>query len=272
MVTHLPSNTPDHRQRSHHVAERIAAQLHGSFSSMVVCGSGLSGIVDEFDVRGAVPMDQVGLPVSSVPGHTGVLYWCRIGDADVLVAAGRVHLYEGYSVDETVMGVRAGAHLGVGELVISNAAGSLRREWVPGQLVAISDHVNLTGVNPLTGSDAEPYGRTRFIDMSCAYSPELRELVAGTLPEGVYAALRGPSYETPAEIAMLRSFGVDLVGMSTVNETIAAKHLGLAVLGVSMVSNYAAGMAGTLHHEEVAAVARGTSDDFARLVAGLCSR
>ena len=196
-------------------------------------------------------------------GHAGQIVVGRLGRHDVLVLAGRVHLYEGRSVHEVCHAVRVAAFAGVRATVLTNAAGGIGADLAVGSLVRITDHVNLSGANPLTGPHDGP--QPTFIDMSAAYDPVLRELAATVRPgmaEGVYASLAGPSYETPAEIRMLASIGADLVGMSTVCETIALRHLGVRVAGVSLVTNRAAGLGEPLSHGEVTAVGRAAADDI----------
>ena len=225
----------------------------------VVLGSGLSAFADTLECRNVTPYTQIPeWPPSTAIGHPGNLVYGRIGSTEVIVLAGRAHLYEGYTPQQVTFGIRELAHRGVRSVVLTNAAGGINLGYRPGQLVLISDHINLLSVNPLTGPNDESVG-PRFPDMSEAYSQEYREVAkaAGTelgltLAEGVYAAVPGPSYETPAEIRYLRTIGADLVGMSTVLETIAANHLGMKVLGISCVTNMAAGVrSGKLVHDEV---------------------
>jgi inosine/guanosine/xanthosine phosphorylase family protein len=251
-------------------ADAITARFGEGADALVVCGSGLSRLPEFLTIEDSAPMGELGLPVSSVPGHPAVLHLARtFGGRRVLVAAGRVHLYEGRSAAEVVTLVRAAALTGASTLVVSNAAGSLHPEWEPGTLVLLEDQINLTGQNPLTGPEPEPFGHSRFQDLTKIFDREFLtrvELLAGPLVRGVYAALPGPSYETPAEIRMLRHLGADLVGMSTVLETIAARHLGMRVLGISLVTNLAAGLGGTLSHEEVTLAGREAGERFSLLV------
>lgn len=246
---------------------------HTPFDSVLVCGSGLSVVVEHLDVEASVSMRDVGLPVSSVPGHAGMLHAARTPNGSrVLVAAGRVHLYEGFTAQDVTVLVRTAALCGALTLVVTNAAGSLHADWAPGTPVLLTDQINLTGTNPLSGAESEPFGRSRFVDMSNVYDPELRALARGVDPdvkEGVYAALAGPSYETPAEIRMLAALGADLVGMSTVCETIAARHLDMRILGLSLVTNLAAGLGGKLDHSEVTAAGHAAADRVAFLLAGI---
>jgi purine-nucleoside phosphorylase len=240
----------------------------------VVLGSGLGAFADTLDGREAISYTQIpGWPVSTVAGHSGKLVTGRVGDTEVIVLAGRVHLYEGYTPRQAVFGIHELARRGVRSVVLTNAAGGINLSYNPGQLVLISDHINLLGGNPLTGPNDESQG-PRFPDMSEAYSRAYREVArkAGAelglaLEEGVYAAVPGPSYETPAEIRYLRAIGADLVGMSTVLETIAANYLGMKVLGISCVTNMAAGVeAGKLVHAEVLETGARTQDTLAALL------
>ena len=215
----------------------------------VVLGSGLGAFADSLDDRIEIPYSEIaGWPQSTAVGHAGKLVEGGISGRDVIVMAGRAHLYEGYSAQQVVFGIRELARRGVRSLVLTNAAGAIKTSFRPGDLVLISDHINLLGVNPLIGPNDDSLG-PRFPDMSDAYSREYRQIAkqAGaelglTLQEGIYAAVPGPSYETPAEIRYLRTIGANLVGMSTVPETIAANHLGMKVLGISCVTNMAAGI------------------------------
>jgi purine-nucleoside phosphorylase len=225
----------------------------------VVLGSGLGAFADTLDCRKETPYAEIpGWPVSTAVGHSGKLVTGRIAGTEIIVLAGRAHLYEGYTPQQAAFGIFELARRGVESVVLTNAAGGIQLSYKPGQLVLISDHINLMGVNPLTGPNDESLG-PRFPDMSEAYSSAYRELAKQaamelglTLDEGVYAALPGPSYETPAEIRYLRSIGADLVGMSTAPETIAANYLGMKVLAISCVTNMAAGIeARKLVHEEV---------------------
>jgi purine-nucleoside phosphorylase len=213
-----------------------------------VLGSGLGGFADSLEDRTETPYSAIpGWPVSGVAGHAGKLIEGRIGGADVIVLAGRAHLYEGFSAQQVTFGIRELAKRGVQSVILTNAAGAINTSYSPGDLVLISDHINLQGTNPLQGAT--------FIDMSEAYASEYRAIarrVGGNLHEGVYAGLLGPSFETPAEIRYLRAIGADLVGMSTVMECIAANHAGMKVLGISCVTNMAAGvLPQKLSHAEV---------------------
>lgn len=235
----------------------------------VILGSGLGSFADTIENRVEEPYsDLPGWPVSTVGGHAGKLVTGRLGNTDVIVAAGRAHLYEGYTAQQAAYPIRELARRGVTSLVITNAAGGINLGYKPGDLVLISDHINLMGVNPLTGPNDESWG-PRFPDMSEAYSSAYRAIAkqAGVLKEGVYAAVAGPSYETPAEIRYLRTIGADLVGMSTVPEVIAANHAGIQVLGISCVTNMAAGiLPQKLTHAEVIETGERVKDTLAALL------
>jgi len=244
----------------------------------LVLGSGWGPAADRIGttVGEVTASDLPGFPRSTVAGHGGTI---RSLDADgtaVMAYFGRVHGYEGNPVSAVVHNVRTAASAGCRTIILTNAAGSLRTEWNPGQAVLIADHLNLTGHSPLAGPEApEPYG-PRFCDLTEAWSPRLRDLAREldpTLPEGVYAGLNGPQYETPAEIRMLGTMGADLVGMSTVLECIAARHARLEVLGLSLVTNLAAGLApAPLDHTEVLASGADAGERLGGLLAELVRR
>jgi purine-nucleoside phosphorylase len=243
----------------------------GSFDVALVMGSGW---VPAADVLGTAATefpatDLPGFAPPGVEGHAGRIRVVETGGRRALVFLGRTHLYEGRGVAPVVHGVRTALAAGVRTVVLTNAAGGLRPERQQvGDPVLISDHLNLTGANPLTGA--------RFVDLTEAYSSRLRTLareVDPTLADGVYAAFRGPTYETPAEIRMLRTMGADLIGMSTVLETIAAREAGAEVLGLSLVTNIAAGLTGQpLDHEEVLAAGRAAAERMGHLLAMVISK
>jgi len=225
----------------------------------LVLGSGLGAFADEFSHSAKIPYAEIPhFPRSTAIGHAGQLVLGTVGEIPVAGMQGRVHLYEGYSIHEVAFPIRVFNRLGVKAVILTNAAGGIKREFTQGQLVVIKDHLNLQGANPLTGLNDDRFG-PRFPDMTIAYDRRFREIAVGAgnrngigLLEGVYAALAGPSYETPAEIRFLQTIGADLVGMSTVPEVIAARHSGLRVLGISCVTNAAAGILDKpLNHEEV---------------------
>ncbi len=247
----------------------------------VVLGSGLGAFADELTARSDIPYGDIpGWPGSTAVGHAGKLIVGKLGDTDVAVMAGRAHLYEGYSAAQVTFGVRVLRALGVRSMVFTNAAGGINLAYERGGLVLISDHINLQGANPLVGPNDDALG-PRFPDMSEAYSRAYREIakqVAKELcvpvGEGVYAAVLGPSYETPAEIRYMRAIGADLVGMSTALEAIAANHAGMKVLGISCVTNMAAGVIpeSKLVHEEVLEAGAMVRDTLVRFLKALLPR
>jgi purine-nucleoside phosphorylase len=241
----------------------------------VVLGSGWAPAADALGTAHAeVPLaDLGGFPPPTVGGHSGTVRSLDAGGTRALVFLGRVHLYEGHDVATVVHGVRTAVAAGCRVVVLTNAAGGIREDFGVGKPVLISDHLNLTGRSPLSGSPPPEGYASRFTDLTDLYSARLRTLAAGAdegLAEGVYAALPGPHYETPAEIRMLRTLGADLVGMSTVLEAIAARHLGAEVLGISLVSNPAAGLTPHgLDHAEVVAAGRAAAGRMGSLLARL---
>lgn len=246
----------------------------------VVLGSGLGGLIGELDESIAVPYGDIpGWAASTAVGHAGRLVVGRLASQPIAVMDGRSHLYEGYSPAQVTHGVRVLGRMGVKTIVFTNAAGGVNAAYAPGTLVLISDHINLQGLNPLVGANVDAFG-PRFPDMSDAYSAELRELARSAgreigveIPEGVYAAMLGPSYETPAEIRFLRTIGADLVGMSTVPEVIVARHMGLRVLAISCVTNAAAGvLPQKLSHEEVLETGKRIAGTLVKLLRTLLPR
>jgi purine-nucleoside phosphorylase len=212
-----------------------------------------------------------------VAGHPGRLVAGQLSGRTVALLCGRVHGYEGYPASEVGFGVRVVAALGVRTLIVTNAAGGVDPAMAPGEIVAISDHINLTGTSPLTGPNDERLG-PRFVDMTDAYDSRLRALALAAAPatlgrplrEAIYAGMAGPAYETPAEVRLLRTLGAGLVGMSTVHEVITARHAGLSVLGLSLVANPAAGVSpGPLRHEDVTRAAAAGADALGRMVAAV---
>jgi len=241
----------------------------------VVLGSGWAPAADALGATTAeVPLDALGgFPPPTVGGHSPAVRSVRAGDVRALVFLGRVHLYEGHDPATVVHGVRTAVAAGCQVVVLTNAAGGIREGYRVGQPVLIRDHLNLTGRSPLSGPPPPDGYPPRFTDLTDLYSARLRVLAAEAdegLAEGVYAALPGPHYETPAEIRMLRTLGADLVGMSTVLEAIAARHLGAEVLAISLVSNLAAGLAPHgLDHAEVVAAGQAAAGRMGSLLAGL---
>jgi purine-nucleoside phosphorylase len=257
------------------VRAAIAARTGGLIPEVgLVLGSGLAAASLPIEDPVEVPLDRIPhLPAPSVEGHRRVWTFGRLGGRAVVVAGGRVHRYEGIPLDRVTLGVRVIRALGAGALVVTNAAGGIRPDLVPGTLMRIHDHLNLLGDSPLAGPHDPALG-ARFVDMTEAYDRAWGARAAAALraaalevAEGVYAACLGPQYETPAEIDHLERIGADAVGMSTVPEVIVARQVGLAVHGLSLISNAAAGRGGApLSHEEVLAAGRGAMDRLARTV------
>lgn len=240
----------------------------------VVLGSGLGGFADAVSEAVEVPYGEIpGWPVSTAVGHAGTLVLGRFGDVPVAVMKGRAHLYEGLPPKAVVFGVRVLGRLGVRSLVLTNACGAIEPSLEPGRLVAISDHLNLQAASPLVGPNDESLG-PRFPDLTGAYDPAYRSLARDAaarigleLGEGVYAAWLGPAFETPAEIRMMRTLGADLVGMSTVPEVLAARHMGIRCLALACVTNAAAGVRPEpIDHEQVLAVGARAAGDLVALL------
>ncbi|MBU5345426.1 purine-nucleoside phosphorylase [Paenibacillus lautus] len=240
----------------------------------LILGSGLGVLAELIENPVSIPYTDIPhFPVSTVEGHEGELLLGTIHDRPVVLMKGRFHMYEGYGPEVTAFPVRVMKELGVKSLLVTNAAGGINTSFEPGDLMLISDHLNMTGTNPLIGPNDPELG-VRFPDMSQAYSRQLRQLAKEVavgqgiaLREGVYAGLLGPTYETPAEIVMLRTLGADAVGMSTVSEVIVARHAGLEVLGISCISNMAAGILDQpLSHDEVMETAEKVREKFLALV------
>lgn len=261
----------------HAARDAVAARLGKRQPALaVVLGSGLGGLADRIADPLRIPYEDIpGFHVPRVEGHKGELVIGTLAGKLVLAQSGRFHMYEGYSADAAVLPVRTFAALGIRTLVMTNAAGGVRRSYGHGTIMLIADHLNLTGRNPLVGHARA--GEERFPDLSEAYDGALRALARETarslgitLEEGVYAGLLGPSYETPAEVRMLERLGADAVGMSTVAEVITARALGMKCLGFSLVTNPGAGISPTpLSHREVMEVAGRAGKELARLVEGV---
>jgi purine-nucleoside phosphorylase len=243
----------------------------------LVLGSGLGSFADTLEKKVVVPYEKIeGMPRSSIVGHAGNLVLGSLGALDVVAMQGRVHLYEGHPSCDVVFGVRLVKHLGADTLIITNAAGGAGDGLEAGDLMLIEDHLNLTGTSCLVGVNEDELG-VRFPDMTQAYDRVLMDTADGVaraqsfaLKRGVYAGLLGPSYETPAEIRMLKRLGADAIGMSTVLEVIAARHMGMRVLGISCVTNLAAGISATLlSHEEVTETANRVKSKFEGLLRGV---
>jgi purine-nucleoside phosphorylase len=257
---------PEAEQAAAAIAHRTGVSKH---DAAVVIGSGWAQAAEKLgNPTATIAMAELpGFKPPTAEGHRGVVLSVPAADKRILVLTGRIHAYEGHDLRHVVHPVRTAAAAGAQTVVLTNAAGALRENFQVGQPVLISDHLNLTGQSPLVGP--------HFVDMVDAYSPRLRALarqVDPALPEGVYAGLAGPQYETPAEIRMLRTLGADLVGMSTVHEAIAARAEGLEVLGLSLVTNLAAGLAGgPISHDEVLATGRGMANRLGSLLAAVVS-
>lgn len=263
------------------ISERIDAAvetIRGRTSAApevgLILGSGLGDFAQRLEDRTVVPFADIpGFPRSTVAGHQGAFVFGAYGGRAVAALSGRVHYYEGYTQQEVTLPVRVMARLGVGTVILTNAAGGVNLDFAAGCLMLISDHINLSGMNPLIGQNLDGFG-PRFPDMTDVYTRSLREKLkplaaqAGIdLKEGVYMMCSGPSYETPAEIRAFRTLGADAVGMSTVPEAIAARHSGMAVMGVSCITNMAAGVLDRqLDHSEVMATAQRVKGDFTRLL------
>lgn len=261
-------------ERAEHATRVIRSRISVEPRIALVLGSGLGGFADDFEEAVSIPYEDIpGFVRSTAQGHAGRLVVGKIDNVPVLAMQGRVHYYEGYSLEEVTFAVRTFGLLGVKTLVLTNAAGGINVQLTQGALMVISDHLNLMGVNPLRGANDERFG-PRFPDMSAVYSRELQELVIEEakaigveVRRGIYGALSGPSYETPAEIHLLRNLGADAVGMSTVPEAIVARHMGLEVLGISCITNMAAGISDEpINHEEVMATGDRVREMFAELL------
>ena len=281
-----PSIAPDLFTQVSAAAEFIRSHHAARPRLGIVLGSGLGNFASQVEAATTLPYTIIpGWPLSTVEGHAGKLILGTIAGVDVAVMAGRVHAYEGYSMAEITFPTRVLGLLGCNALILTNAAGGINTSYAEGALVAISDHINLTGTNAALGPNEPRFAMRegtglRFFDMSAAYSPRLRKLAGEeaarqgiALPEGVYLAVLGPSFETPAEIRAFRTLGADLVGMSTVHETIVARHMGLEVLGLSLVTNMAAGVSEKLiHHEEVMEIGARMEKQFTSLLKALVPR
>jgi purine-nucleoside phosphorylase len=261
------------------IAAFLKERVHGSPQVILILGSGLGGVAEEIEDAQRLLYEEIpGFPRATVAGHAGALVAGRWVGTEVLLMAGRFHLYEGWSTEEVARPLRALAELGPRLLVVTNAAGGIRPGLQPGDLMAIADHLNLMWQNPLIGPTRP--GEARFPDMSDPYDAELRRIAETValergipLQQGVYAGVAGPSYETPAEIRMLARLGADAVGMSTVPETLVARARGLRVLGISCITNVAAGLRpDPLSHDEVVRVGAQVRGRLASVLAGILPR
>lgn len=245
----------------------------GEIEIGLILGSGLGELGDEVENAIQIPYETIpNFPTSTVEGHAGQLVYGTLGGKKVLAMQGRFHYYEGYSLEMVTFPVRVMKALGIHSVIVTNAAGGLNLDFTPGELMLITDQINFTGVNPLIGPNDNEMG-VRFTDMSQAYDKEYQEIVRNVakemnldLKEGVYMGFTGPTYETPAEIKMARVIGADAVGMSTVPEVIVARHSSLRVIGVSCITNLAAGMQASLNHAEVVETTERVKESFKTLV------
>jgi purine-nucleoside phosphorylase len=254
--------------------EYIKTKFEDNIEFGLVLGSGLGEIADEIKNQVAIPYKDIpNFPISTVEGHEGSLVMGKIENKNVIALKGRFHLYEGKTINDLVFPIRVFQLLGIKKLILTNAAGGINRDFSPGDLMIIKDHISFFSPSPLEGLDSLEFG-VRFPDMSEVYNKELiilakeiSEKININLREGIYVFSKGPQYETPAEIKALRSLGGDAVGMSTVPEAIAAVHAGMKVLGISCITNMAAGIINRkLDHKEVMDTANKTKDNFKRLV------
>jgi purine-nucleoside phosphorylase len=262
-------------------AETMRGRLEGPPTVAITLGSGLSEAFGIPDGGTRIPCSDIpGFPAPTVAGHAGEFWSGRIGRVPVLLQRGRTHYYEGRSMDDVVFAARLFARLGVKTFIVTNASGAIRSDLSAGDLVLITDHINMLGANPLRGPNLDELG-PRFPDMSAAYTPRLRAVARAAataekieLKEGIYVATLGPSYETPAEIRAFRAMGADLVGMSTVPEVIAASHAGMEVLGISIATNLAAGVDpnAALTHDEVIETTRRKGAELRRLIVAVLAR
>ena len=266
--------------RAEAAARVIRSRIKTKPEIALVLGSGLGGFADEFENAVRIPYQEVpGFAMSTAQGHAGRLVIGDIEGIPVVAMQGRFHYYEGYSLEEVTFPIRVFKLLGIQNLLLTNAAGGIDVRLSQGSLMVISDHLNLMGVNPLRGPNDERFG-PRFPDMSEVYSRQLQELVVDeakelgvTVRRGIYAALSGPSYETPAEIHMFRQFEADAVGMSTVPEAIVARHMGMNVLGISCITNMAAGITEQpINHEEVIETGEQVRDTLTQLLRRVISK
>lgn len=268
-------------------AEYIRSKYSGEPKIALVLGSGLGAFADELTDAVKIPYEEIPhFARSTVEGHAGQLVVGKVGDTEVVVQQGRFHFYEGYSMEQVMFPMRTFGRSGIETVILTNAAGSLRSDMRPGNLMLITDHLNMMGVNPLRGPNDERFG-VRFPDMTQVYDSELQRTIDDTATEiakeqhvsgadedikdflhrGIYCALSGPTYETPAEVRLYRQLGADAVGMSTVPEAIAARHQGIRVAGISCITNFAAGMTDEgINHAEVMETGEKVADIFKELL------
>jgi purine-nucleoside phosphorylase len=267
-------------ERAEHAARTVRARWKEEARAALVLGSGLGALADELQDAVAIPYDEIpGFARSTVEGHAGRLVLGNLENVPVAAMQGRFHFYEGYTLEEVTFPIRTFGLMGIKNLILTNAAGGLGNGLAQGTLMVISDHLNLMGANPLRGANDARFG-ARFPDMTAVYDHDLQELavregreIGVELKRGVYAALPGPCYETPAEIRMLRVLGADAVGMSTVPEAIVARHQGMKVLGISCITNMAAGLLDQpIDHDEVIRTGERVRAQFANLLRRIISK
>ena len=255
--------------------EYIKSKMDGRTPKIaIILGSGLGVLAEDIENSVRIPYSEIpNFPVSTVSGHVGELIIGTINNIDIIAMNGRVHYYEGHSIEEVIFPIRIFALLGIENLILTNAAGGINTGYVPGSFMVIKDHINFSGVSPLRGKNLDEFG-VRFPDMTEVYNRDLMEKLKAVVYnntqkryEGVYAYMQGPHYETPAEIRMLRTLGADAVGMSTVPEAIVARHCGINVVGISCITNLAPGIAkNPLSHEEVKAIADAAKGVFKTII------
>jgi purine-nucleoside phosphorylase len=267
-------------ERAQAAARLIRTRTDTDMPVAIVLGSGLGAFAEDLTEATEIRYDEIpGFARSTVEGHAGRLVIGRVGEVTVAAMQGRFHFYEGYSLEEVTFPIRVLKLLGVRTLVLTNAAGTLKIEFTPGSLMVISDHLNLLGDNPLRGENDERFG-PRFPDLTSVYARRLQDIVIEEadamgleVRRGIYAALAGPSYETPAEIHMLRGLGADVVGMSTVPEAIVARHMDMQVVGISCITNLAAGVSDKpIDHSQVMAIGELVRGDFTTLLSRVVGR
>jgi len=260
-------------------AAYLKGKMHTSPETAIILGTGLGSLANEITEKYEIKYSDIpNFPISTVEGHSGKLIFGKLGNKDIMAMQGRFHYYEGYSMKEVTFPVRVMRELGIKTLFVSNASGGTNADFEIGDLMIITDHINYFPEHPLRGKNI-PYG-PRFPDMSEAYSKRMQQIIKKEaqklgipLKEGVYLQLTGPSYETPAEIRMYRTCGADAVGMSTACETIAARHMGIEVCGISCITNLAAGMTSQhLNHQEVQQTADRVAEQFQELLTGIITR
>ena len=267
-------------ERAEKAARLIRARTDADVSVAIVLGSGLGAFADELTDSTSIRYDEIpSFARATVEGHAGRLVIGKTNNVTVAAMQGRFHFYEGYSLEEVTFPIRVLKLLGVRTIILTNAAGSLNTEFTPGSLMVITDHINLLGVNPLVGANDVRFG-PRFPDLTSVYARRLQDLVISEanaigldMRRGIYAALSGPSYETPAEIHMVRTLGADAVGMSTVPEAIVARHMNLEVIGISCITNLAAGVSNRpVDHSQVIATGERVRAEFTELLRRVVGR